>query len=122
MSDDPCQSENVGDYDMPLHIAAVFIILATSLLGAALPLINKIFFKGPVGTYVITIGKCSGTGVVLACALMHMLQPANEALTSPCVPAAFNTVYPAYAFLFAMLASLTMHFIESMVKLGSRAR
>ena len=53
-----------------------------------------------------------GTGVVLACALVHMLQPSAQSLTSVCVPTEFNTDYPAYAFLFAMLAALVMQFVE----------
>ncbi len=37
-----------------------------------------------------------GTGVVLACALVHMLQPSSQSLTSPCVPWEFNTDSNAY--------------------------
>jgi solute carrier family 39 (zinc transporter), member 1/2/3 len=117
---DPCIMGSAGAYDMPLHIAAIFIILATAFLGASLPLLNKRFFRGTVATYIITTGKCAGTGIVLSCALIHMLQPANESLTSPCVPAAFNLDYTAYAFLFALLAALTIHLIENMVMLGSQ--
>ena len=112
---DPCAAGSAGEYDLPLHIAAVFVVLVASFIGAALPMVNKHFFDGPAGTFVITIGKCTGTGVVLACALIHMLQPSNESLTSPCVPASIAE-FP-FAFLFAMLAALTMQFIESMAKL-----
>lgn len=52
---------------------------------------------------------------MLACALVHMLQPSSESLTSPCVPYEFNTDYSAYAFLFAMLAGLAMQFLDYMV-------
>jgi len=56
-----------------------------------------------------------GTGVVLSCGYVHMLQPGSVSLTSPCVPTAFNTTYNSYSYLFAMLAGLVMYFIEFLV-------
>ena len=106
--EDPCAADTPVDYSLGLHIAAVFIILAASALGAALPLVTRALHGGIV-PYLIVLGKCMGIGVILACALVHMLLPANASLTSPCVPAAFNTDYSAYAYLFAMLAALAMH-------------
>jgi len=64
---------------------------------------------------VIVVGKSIGTGIILACALIHLLQPGAESLSSACVPAEYNTVYPAYAYLFAMIAALVMHFIDYLV-------
>jgi hypothetical protein len=46
-----CSSATGGDYDMPLHIGAVFIILAVSLFGVALPLVSKELVSGPLGFY-----------------------------------------------------------------------
>jgi len=60
----------------------------------------------------ITLGKCMGTGVVLACGYVHMLQPSNTALTSPCMPFIFNTDYNAFAFLYAMIAGLLMQLLD----------
>ena len=104
---DPCAADASGNYDLGLHIAAVFIILVASGLGVALPFMTRAIKAGIV-PYLIVLGKCMGIGVILACALVHMLQPANASLTSPCVPAAFNSDYTAYAYLFAMLAALAM--------------
>lgn len=50
--------------------------------------------------YALCVGKTIGTGILLACALVHLLQPAAQALTSACVPYEFNTDYQAYAFLY----------------------
>jgi len=66
--------------------------------------------------FFIAIGKTFGTGIVLACALVHMLLPAVESLTGPCVPASFNEDYPAFPYLFAMLAALAVQSIEMMYK------
>lgn len=49
---------------------------------------------------------------MLTTGFIHMLQPANEALTSPCLPASWNNSYEAYAYLFAVIAILFMHAID----------
>lgn len=108
---DPCASEAAG-YSFPLHIGAVFIILAASFLGVASTLAGKHWSLLRLNHFIVVLGKTAGTGIVLACALVHMLQPSNDSLTSPCVPTEFNTDYPAYAYLFAMLSALAMHTAE----------
>jgi len=112
---DPCAADSIDNYNQPLHIGAVFIILAASMFGASAPLLSKYGSRFRVSPYHVCLGKCMGIGVVLACALVHMLQPSSESLTSPCVPYEFNTDYNSYAFLFAMLAGLCMHFLDYVV-------
>ena len=109
---DPCAVDTSVVYGQSLHIAAIFIVLIASSLGAGIPLLSKYHPGFSLDPYVICLGKCMGTGVILACALVHMLQPSNQSLTSECVPYEFNTDYPAYAFLYAMLAALVMQFVE----------
>jgi len=109
---DPCAAVALDGYSQGYHIAAVFIILVASLLGAVIPILSKYTRFIRISPYQICFGKCVGIGVVLACALVHMLQPSNESLTSACVPEQFNTVYPAYTFLYAMLAGLFMQFMD----------
>ena len=112
----PCsKGSSATDSDLGLHIAAVFIILGCSLLGAALPLLSLRYSFGGDG-YVVCLGKLVGTGIVLACALVHMLQPAASSLADVCVPEEFSSGYAAYAYLFAMLAALLMHWFETMVR------
>eukprot|EP00026_Physarum_polycephalum_P008541 Phypoly_transcript_08629.p1 GENE.Phypoly_transcript_08629~~Phypoly_transcript_08629.p1 ORF type:complete len:358 (+),score=51.76 Phypoly_transcript_08629:402-1475(+) len=117
-TDDPCSATiDIGTlYTYPLHIGSVFIILVASFIGAVIPIISKYTTtKFHLSPFQICVGKCVGIGVVLACGLVHMLQPSNESLTSPCVPAAFNTVYPAYAFLYCLIAGLVMQFVDYVV-------
>lgn len=109
---DPCAIVVATDYNIGLHIAAVFIILVASALGVLFPLVAKYVQRLGIPPYPVVIGKCAGTGVIIAVALIHMLLPANESLTSPCAPTAFNSDYTAYAFLLAMIAGLVMHFID----------
>lgn len=110
--EESCSSSLDQDYNSGLHIGAIFIILSCSILGVALPLIGKYFSYLKVGDYWIIVGKCAGTGIVLACALIHMLLPASESLTSSCLPPSFSEEYGAYAFLFALIAAIVMQFIE----------
>eukprot|EP01112_Ceratiomyxa_fruticulosa_P020889 TRINITY_DN7241_c0_g1_i1.p1 TRINITY_DN7241_c0_g1~~TRINITY_DN7241_c0_g1_i1.p1 ORF type:complete len:346 (+),score=44.28 TRINITY_DN7241_c0_g1_i1:190-1227(+) len=107
-----CAPEEIGAYNQGLHIAAVFIILFASLLGAAIPIIVKYHPGWNIDPYFICLGKCMGIGVIIACALVHMLQPAAESLTAPCLPDEFTEGYGAYAYLYCMLAIFAMHLFD----------
>ena len=111
-SNDACGSILPPDWTLGLHVAAVFVVLIASSLGAGIPLLAKYHPGFDLDPYYIMLGKCMGIGVVISCGLVHMLQPASESLTSPCLPWEFNTDYNAYAFLYCVLAILAMHFID----------
>ena len=111
-ANDPCAILQPPDWSIGLHVAAVFVVLIASSTGALIPILAKYHPGFDIDPYYIIIGKCMGIGVVLSCGLVHMLQPASESLTSPCLPWEFNTDYNAYAFLYAVLAILAMHFFE----------
>ena len=106
-------SEDV--YDQPYHIGAVFILFAVSLAGTAIPFAIQRFGTpgNPAVDICHRIGMAFGTGVVLATAFIHMLPPAQAALTSPCVAEWFKTnlEYP-WAPLIAMVTILVLHGIE----------
>ena len=108
---DECSNSAV-DYNMALHTGAVFIVMAASVLGVVSVLAGKRNSALRVSPFVVALGKTAGTGIVLSCALIHMLLPSNESLASPCVPSAFNEGYPAYGYLIAMLSALAMQTIE----------
>ena len=110
---DPCTvTVATADYNKSLHVAAIFIILVCSFLGCGLPLLGKYFPRTKINPFIIILGKCMGMGIVLACALVHMLQPGNESLSSVCLPFEFNTTYTAFAYLYAMLGAIFMHFLD----------
>jgi zinc transporter 1/2/3 len=111
LDEDPCDAENATKNDVSLQIATVFIILVASSLGVAFPLLAKYNERLNIHHFYIVLGKCVGTGVILSCALIHMIQPSTEALTSECLPKAFE-VYPAFSFFFALVAALSMHLFE----------
>lgn len=49
-----------------------------------------------------------------------MLAPASEALSNPCLPAAWREAYGPWAFLFATAAMMGMHLVDYLVKVGGR--
>ena len=109
---DPCVTDLSAAYNTALHIGSVFIILAASFFGVASILIGKFSPALRLPPFAIALGKTFGTGVVLAVALVHLLQPSVVALTGPCVPASISTDYPAYSYLFAMLTALAVQTVE----------
>jgi len=108
---DPCAFQAVSDFDQSLNISAVFIILAASILGTSIPLLsNRISILRRYPFFFIW-GKHVGTGVLLALGLIHLLAPAFSELGNPCLPQAWISYQ--YAPLFALLAALAMHFLET---------
>jgi zinc transporter 1/2/3 len=108
----PCYVVGASQYDQGLHVAAIFILFIASALGVVVPLVPKYSRNFREYPYLIILGKCAGTGVMLSCSLVHMILPSTEALTSECLPALFNTAYPAFSFAFALLAALGSHLTE----------
>lgn len=83
-----------------LRIASIFILLACSAVGVLPALMGKQSASFP--SRAITLCKTAGTGIVLSCALIHMLLPGVESLTSECVSASVREDYPALAYLIAL--------------------
>ncbi|GAM19782.1 hypothetical protein SAMD00019534_029570 [Acytostelium subglobosum LB1] len=113
LPEDECAAGTDSNYTKPLHIAAVFIILAASFLGTLIPVVSARLKFLSIHPFFIIIGKCMGIGVLLAVALIHMLVPANESLSSPCIPVGW-TEYP-YAMLFALLGILILQCFDFVI-------
>ncbi|KAL2911262.1 hypothetical protein HK105_209275 [Polyrhizophydium stewartii] len=110
--DDPCAAAVAGDFDRPMHIAAIFIIMGTSFLGTMLPIVGKRFVRSQVGSSAITLLKLFGAGVILATSLVHMFTPANETLTNACLPPAFSKSYKSFAAVFAIAGIFATHLLQ----------
>ncbi|KAN0055439.1 hypothetical protein ACTA71_008550 [Dictyostelium dimigraforme] len=110
--DDECSRESDIEYTKPLHIGAIFIILVASFIGTGLPILATHIKRLKIPNYAIIFGKSIGIGVILACALIHMLQPSVESLSSSCLPESFTEGYEAYPYLFALLAGIVMQFLD----------
>ncbi|KAH9931969.1 Zinc/iron permease [Fomitopsis serialis] len=111
---DDCNSVNNSDAYTDLRIASIFIILATSLFGALFPVLAR---RHRVLGVVIPetafkVAKYFGSGVIIATAFIHLLDPATQELTSPCLSEAWQN-YP-YAMAIC-LCSIFMIFIVELI-------
>lgn len=93
---------NVVEYNTPLSVAAIFIILIASLVGAGLPGAFSLSSRSEFTT-IVKILSYAGAGVLLSTAFIHLLLPSYEALASPCLPDSWLNRYPSWAFLFCVI-------------------
>ena len=80
-----CDSGNKYDGRIGLRIAALFIIWITSSIGAVFPVFAKRHKSMRIPDSTFFICKYFGSGVIVATAFIHLLGPAEEALTDPCL-------------------------------------
>ncbi|KAG9252228.1 membrane zinc transporter [Emericellopsis atlantica] len=95
-----------------LRIASIFIILVSSGIGALMPIFLAHQSKIPVPKLVFFICKYFGTGVIIATAWMHLLEPAADALGDPCLTPRLGD-YP-WAFAIGLWTVMAMFFVELM--------
>ncbi|KAK8065985.1 Zinc-regulated transporter 2 [Apiospora hydei] len=90
-----CGSDKeTGEYDFPLHVIALFLVLAFSIFGAGFPVACKKLPWLKVPEKIFFFCKHFGTGVLIATAFVHLLPTAFGSLTDPCLPDLFIKDYP----------------------------
>lgn len=79
-----CGGGNEYDGRLGLRISSIFVILVGSLLGSLTPVILA---RSPIRVPKLAffLAKFFGSGVIIATAFIHLLAPAVEALSSPCL-------------------------------------
>ncbi|OQD82829.1 hypothetical protein PENANT_c019G05714 [Penicillium antarcticum] len=82
-------------YDLPLHVAALFIILGTSTIACAFPILATRFPRLHIPTSFLFFVSHFGTGVLIATAFVHLLPTAFESLNDPCLSSFWTSDYPA---------------------------
>ncbi|KDO32036.1 hypothetical protein SPRG_03253 [Saprolegnia parasitica CBS 223.65] len=97
------------DYDMALHVGAIFIILAVSLMGSLLPVVSKHLACLQQMATIMSFVNAFGVGVVVSTALVHMLPPANDALNNECL----GLSYPGLANVIAVVAILLLQCLQT---------
>lgn len=110
-----CSVGNDYNGSIGVRVSAIFVIMAAGCFGAFFPIMasrQDNFIKMPATAFFIA--KYFGSGVIVATSLIHLLQPANESLTDPCLGNGWQE-YP-YAFGIA----LTSLFFTFLVELLSR--
>ncbi|GAA5841805.1 hypothetical protein JCM5353_007774 [Sporobolomyces roseus] len=63
----------LGEYDLNLHIVALFVVLVGSLVGVMLPVVCFSILQGRVFRAVFFAIKHFGTGVIVSTAFIHLL-------------------------------------------------
>ena len=80
-----CNTGNDYDGRMGLRISAIFVILVGSMFGAVFPVLSNNFKGTHIPGWAFFIAKYFGSGVIVATAFIHLLGPAEEALTNDCL-------------------------------------
>ncbi|EEQ92299.1 membrane zinc transporter [Blastomyces dermatitidis ER-3] len=116
---DACATGNEYDGRMGLRVSAVFVILVGSSLGALFPVwarpgaVRDGKRRMNVPPWAFFVAKYFGSGVIVATAFIHLLAPAHEALSNPCLTGPI-TEYPWVEGIMLMTIVL-LFFIELMV-------
>lgn len=112
---DSCGANGVDNYDWPIHIGGLFIILVVSSIGiiGSIALAASRWKDSPLIIKTLKLLKFFGTGVILATAYIHMMSDAYSNFLDPCITnetwVAYQAAWPG---LFAMVGGLAIQFLE----------
>ncbi|KAH7305698.1 zinc-regulated transporter 2 [Rhexocercosporidium sp. MPI-PUGE-AT-0058] len=107
---------NKDDYDLPLHVAALFLVLAFSIFGAGFPVVAKRVTWMKIPPKLFFFCKHFGTGVLIATAFVHLIPTAFQSLNDPCLPDLLIVQYPAMPGVIMMAALFALFVIEMVLK------
>jgi zinc transporter 1/2/3 len=109
-----CESGGVNkdEYNTPLHVGAVFIILFVSTLACAFPIMAAKFPGLRIPNRFFFAVRHFGTGVLIATAFVHLLPTAFISLGDPCLSSFWNQDYPAIPGAIALAAIFLVTVIE----------
>lgn len=133
--------EKIGDdYNMKIHVIALFIMLLTSTLASCGPLYvrriiekqfeladsnpsyeteDKLISKNDLKTKLINwfqwllwVARHFGTGVIIGTAFIHLLPGAHAFLTDPCLPEFWTDTYASMPEAIAMVGAFVMFVVD----------
>ncbi|CUM66238.1 uncharacterized protein PRCAT00003898001 [Priceomyces carsonii] len=108
---DTCEADNEYDgQNWGARISAVFVILVTSAIGAFLPILSSRYSFIRMPSWCFFIAKYFGSGVIVATAFIHLLEPASDSLGEECLGSGW-TNYP-WAFGIALITLFMLFFFE----------
>lgn len=109
-SSSDCGVTELQDYNLSLHIAAVFVMLVASAIGVFLPVIlGKLGSRNKLFGSVFFVLKYFGSGIIISLAFVHLLIHAFFNLTSPCVG---NLEYESAAPAIAMATVIVVWLVD----------
>lgn len=106
-----CEVSN--DYDganWGARISAVFVIMVASGFGSFFPILSSRYSFIRMPLWCFFMAKYFGSGVIVATAFIHLLEPASDALGEECLGGTFLE-YP-WAFGIALMTLFAMFFLE----------
>lgn len=109
------------DYDLPLHVGAVFIIFFASFMACVFPLLAKRFPSLRIPARFFFAVRHFGTGVLIATAFVHLLPTAFISLGDPCLGGFWTEDYPAMPGAIALAAVFFVTVIEMVFHPSRRA-
>ncbi|UKZ53686.1 hypothetical protein TrVGV298_007483 [Trichoderma virens] len=109
-NENACNGDVVDLNNRGLRIGAIFIIMAAATFGAFAPILLARQQKMHVPKFTFFICKYVGTGVIIATAWMHLLDPAVDNLSDPCLAPRLGD-YP-WALCISLMTVMVMFFVE----------
>jgi hypothetical protein len=100
------------EYNTPLHVGALLIILTVSSLACAVPMLAAKFPVLRIPEPFLFGVRHFGTGVLLATAFVHLLPTAFISLGNPCLSSFWTTDYPAMPGAIALVGIFFVSIIE----------
>ncbi|VVT56166.1 uncharacterized protein SAPINGB_P004873 [Magnusiomyces paraingens] len=105
-----CQIGNDFNGHMSLRISSIFVILVAGSFGALFPVISSNSRHVNIHPIFFFVAKYFGSGVIVATALIHLLQPGSIALSNPCLGPSW-LIYP-YAYGIALVSLFATFLVE----------
>lgn len=109
-----CENGGVdgAEYDLVLHVIALFIIFFVSSFACGFPMLALKFPRLHIPQSFLFAIRHFGTGVLIATAFVHLLPTAFVSLGNPCLSGFWTTDYPAMPGAIALAAVFFVAVIE----------
>lgn len=98
-----------GEY-WGLRISTAFVILVSYAFGCLFPILSSWYSFLRMPPWYLFIAKFFGSGVIVAAAFIHLLEPASDSLGDECLGGTFVR-YP-WAFGIALMSLFVMFFTQ----------
>ncbi|CCF59634.1 hypothetical protein KAFR_0H02250 [Kazachstania africana CBS 2517] len=107
---DTCSTSNDYDGNNNLRILSVFILLISASIGVFFPILASRYSFINLPGWCFFIAKFFGSGVIVATAFIHLLEPASEELGDDCLGGTFAE-YP-WAFGICLMSLFFLFLVE----------
>ncbi|KAF3482511.1 uncharacterized protein GIQ15_05270 [Arthroderma uncinatum] len=103
---------NAAEYNLPLHVIALFIIMFVSSFACGFPMLVLKYPRLHIPQSFFFAVRHFGTGVLIATAFVHLLPTAFTSLGNPCLSGFWTSDYPAMPGAIALAAVFLVTIIE----------